>query len=194
MGLFDTIVNALTGKNLCPLCGTPGGRASIGKPFACINPLCTNFDPTLVTGSPTMVPPPSTPAPSAVAPAPPPVQAAPAASTSGGPTVGGFAGAGTIEIQYNNFQNQSKRFVVDVASLHREKEHVVARVQPKGRTVTLARKRIQNLADVERVMPARVAPGQNWPTPRERQVLAYHKKHRTSSPLYEKIRAKYPNW
>ena len=33
-----------------------------------------------------------------------------------------------------------------------------------------------------------------WPTPRERQVLAYHKKYGTTSPLYEKIRAKYPDW
>jgi len=32
------------------------------------------------------------------------------------------------------------------------------------------------------------------PTARERQVLAYHKKYKTTFPLYEKIRAKYPNW
>ena len=25
-------------------------------------------------------------------------------------------------------------------------------------------------------------------------MLGYHKKHGTSSPLYQKIRAKYPNW
>jgi hypothetical protein len=25
-------------------------------------------------------------------------------------------------------------------------------------------------------------------------VLGYHKKHKTTSPLYEKIRAKYPDW
>jgi hypothetical protein len=29
---------------------------------------------------------------------------------------------------------------------------------------------------------------------REAQVLGYHKKHGTSSPLYQKVRAKYPNW
>jgi len=33
-----------------------------------------------------------------------------------------------------------------------------------------------------------------WPSPRECQVLGYHKKHGTTSPLYRKTRAKYPNW
>jgi hypothetical protein len=47
---------------------------------------------------------------------------------------------------------------------------------------------------LKHVSDERVEPGQNWPTPREHQVLSYHKKHRTTSPLYEKIRAKYPNW
>jgi hypothetical protein len=37
-------------------------------------------------------------------------------------------------------------------------------------------------------------PSQDWPSPREAQVLGYHKKHGTSSPLYQKVRAKYPNW
>jgi len=32
------------------------------------------------------------------------------------------------------------------------------------------------------------------PTAHERQVLAYHKKYKSSSPLYERIRAKYPDW
>jgi len=29
---------------------------------------------------------------------------------------------------------------------------------------------------------------------RERQVRSYHKKYGTTSPLYEKIKAKYPDW
>jgi len=32
------------------------------------------------------------------------------------------------------------------------------------------------------------------PTAHERQVLACHKKYKSSSPLYERIRAKYPDW
>jgi len=59
---------------------------------------------------------------------------------------------------------------------------------------TLARARIQDWREFEDSLSQRVAPGQEWPTPRERQVLAYHKKYGTTSPLYEKIRAKYPDW
>ena len=32
------------------------------------------------------------------------------------------------------------------------------------------------------------------PTARERQVLAFHKNYKSTSPLYERIRAKYPYW
>ena len=45
---------------------------------------------------------------------------------------------------------------------------------------------------MEESLPQRVAPWQASPMPRERQVLAYHKKYKTTSPLYETIRAKYP--
>jgi hypothetical protein len=101
---------------------------------------------------------------------------------------------GSVAIQYRNFQGQDKIFHADARSLHREKNHIVATVAPKGRQITLSRDRIQNLEEVERQMPQRVAQGQNWPTPRERQVLNYHKKHGSTSALYEKIRAKYPTW
>jgi hypothetical protein len=70
----------------------------------------------------------------------------------------------------------------------------VAKVAPKGQQITLSRDRIQNLQEVERQMPQRIEPGQEWPNKRERQVLNYHKKYKSTSPLYEKIRAKYPNW
>ena len=50
------------------------------------------------------------------------------------------------------------------------------------------------VSEVEARCAQRVAPGQDWPTPRERQVLNYHRKHKTTSPLYERIRAKYPTW
>jgi len=102
--------------------------------------------------------------------------------------------AGSVAIQYRNFQGQDKTFQADASSLHREKNHIVATVAPQRRQINLSRDRIQNLQEVESKMQQRVAPGQNWTTPRERQVLNYHKKHGTTSPLYEKIRAKYPSW
>jgi hypothetical protein len=39
-----------------------------------------------------------------------------------------------------------------------------------------------------------IAPAQTGPSARERQVLSYHKRHHSTSPLYERIRAKYPDW
>jgi hypothetical protein len=189
MGLFDALLGAVKGARKCPLCGAPGGQTGAGGVFRCPNPICLNFDPTLTGGQSVAPLGRTTPA---AAPMPPPGADAapiPSAASSAGPTP-----AGTVAIAYRNFQGADKRFIADVASLRRTKEHIFARVAPRGVGITLARKRITNLDEVERQMPARVAPNQAWPTPRERQVLGYHKKHHTTSALYEKIRAKYPNW
>ncbi|HEV2988423.1 MAG TPA: hypothetical protein VG759_08270, partial [Candidatus Angelobacter sp.] len=101
-----------------------------------------------------------------------------------------------INIQYVNFQGQQKTFTADASTLKRSKEHILAKVAPKGQQIALARRRIQNLSEVEQALPAghRGASGEHYPNARERQVLSYHKKHKSTSPLYEKIRAKYPDW
>lgn len=107
---------------------------------------------------------------------------------------GSFSPKRPIEIRYTNFRGEQKSFTSDAETLVRHKAHISAQVGPKGRRITLARARINNLSEVEAAFPQRVAPGQDWPTPKERQVLNYHKKYGSTSPLYEKIRAKYPNW
>lgn len=84
--------------------------------------------------------------------------------------------------------------MAELESVVRKGNHLVGRVAPTGGKIALARDRIQNLGEVEAGLPQRVASGQPWPTPRERQVLGYHKKHGTSSSLFEQTRAKYPNW
>lgn len=84
--------------------------------------------------------------------------------------------------------------MAQAASAHRVKNHISVKVAPKGVRIALARDRILNLNDVEAAFPQRIAPDQDWPTPRERQILNYHKYHRTTSPRFESIRAKYPNW
>jgi len=60
--------------------------------------------------------------------------------------------------------------------------------------IALSRDRIQNMSEVDAVLPARDHSGAPRPNRKERQVRGYHTKHGTTSPLYEKIRAKYPNW
>ena len=97
-------------------------------------------------------------------------------------------------IHYRDFRGQEKTFSVDAASAYRIKNHISVKVAPKGARIILSRNRILNLTEVESAFPQRVAPGQAWPTPRERQVLNYHLRRGSTSPLYETIRAKYPNW
>ena len=103
-------------------------------------------------------------------------------------------GTGTILVRYRNFQGAEKTFSADPDSARRRGNHVSLCIAPKGIRVSLARERIQNLSEVEAVCSGRVAEGQELPTPRERQVLAYHKKHGTTSARYENARAKYPDW
>ena len=110
------------------------------------------------------------------------------------PTRGNFHPEHPITIRYQNFQNVARTFTAEATMLRRKRNHIIAQVTPTGEHIALSRDRIQNLGEVEGVMPKKVAEGQPWPTARERQVLNYHKKHGSTSPLYEKVRAKYPNW
>lgn len=110
------------------------------------------------------------------------------------PTSGNFRPEHPVSIRYTNFAGQDHEFSAERDSLVRKKEHIVAQVAPTGRKITLSRQRIQNLSDVESHMPQRIAPGQSWPTARERQILNFHKKRGSTSPRYEQLRAKYPNW
>lgn len=194
MGFFNALKDILGGEK-CPACGTPGARRS-GSEIRCLNPVCQYFNPSFAPSAGSPQPPQQTPQqppqgrPSGWSSAPSSTPSSSASSQSGS----GTAPAGSVTIQYRNFQGQNKTFYADARSLHREKNHIRATVAPKGQPISLSRDRIQNLQEVERQMPPRVEVGQDWPSARERQVLNYHKKYKTTSPLYEKIRAKYPNW
>ena len=191
MGFFNALKDILGGEK-CPACGTPGARRS-GSEIRCLNPVCQYFNPSFAPGAASPQPPQQTPPqqgrPSGWSSAPGSTPSAGSSSSGSGP-----APAGSVTIQYRNFQGQNKTFYADPRSLHREKNHIRATVAPKSQKISLSRDRIQNLQEVERQMPQRVEAGQEWPNKKERQVLSYHKKHGTTSPLYEKIRAKYPNW
>lgn len=97
-------------------------------------------------------------------------------------------------IRYRNFQRQEKTFAADNGSLRRKGNHIVARVSPAGENIALSRDRIQILAEVEQALPQATENARSGPTARERQVLAFHKKYKSTSPLYARIRAKYPDW
>jgi len=187
MGFFNALKDILGGEK-CPACGTPGARRS-GSEIRCLNPVCQYFNPSFAPGA-------GSPQPPQQAQQPPQGHPSGWSSTpsAAGSSQSGSGPAGSVTIQYKNFQGQNKTFHADARSLHREKNHIRATVAPKNQQISLSRDRIQNLQEVERQMPQRVDPGQEWPNKKERQVLSYHKKHGTTSPLYEKIRAKYPKW
>jgi hypothetical protein len=157
-------------KLQCPSCGTIGAQKTPDGQIRCKNPACPYFDPSLRQGGTLR------------------------RSGTSLRTEGSFKATRPVTIRYRNFAGQDRTFVAEADSLDRKGNHLVGKVEPTGRKIALSRDRIQNLEEVESRSTSRVAPGQPWPTPRERQVLAYHKKHGTSSPLFEKIRAKYPDW
>ena len=179
MGFLDFLKGEKTLQ--CPNCGADGAKQSKDGTIRCPNRACPYFDLALA---------------GAAAPANWTPETRPASGSLSGflRQKGSFSPARPITIRYRNFQNQDKAFVADADATVRKKNHLVATVAPEGVKITLSRDRIQNLSEVENALPRKVESGQPWPSPRECQVLGYHKKHGTTSPLYQKIRAKYPNW
>lgn len=93
-----------------------------------------------------------------------------------------------ISIQYENFRGETKTFVGESSSVRRRHAHISVAVQPTGRRIALRRDKIANLQEVENAAPP---PG---PPPRDAKVLAFHKKRGTTSPLYEELCRKYPDF
>jgi len=172
MGLLDFLLNLFSGGNKiqCPSCGAQGARKDSDGTIHCSNPTCPYFDAALGRRGTLR-------------------QAATRLVTQGN-----YQPAHPVTIRYKNFQGVDRTFSAEQESLVRKGNHIVGQVAPTGRKIALSRDRIQNLSEVESGFPQQVGPGQEWPTPRERQVLSYHKKHGSTSPLYEKVRAKYPEW
>jgi hypothetical protein len=172
MGLFDALMSLFSrGEKIeCPHCGTADARKTSDQIIHCKNMSCSNFDSGLAFGGRLR------------------------RRYTAVPTRGDFVPEHPVSIRYVNFVGQDRDFSAERDSLLRKKNHIVAQVAPTGRKITLSRDRIKNLGEVESHMPKRVEPGQSWPTGRERQILNYHKNHGTTSPRYEQVRAKYPNW
>ena len=172
MGLLDFLISLFGGGSSiqCPSCGAKGSRKTEDGLVHCRNPICPYFDASLgVAGKLRQ------------------------AGTSV-PTRGDFHPTNPVFIRYRNFAGQDRDFSAERDSIVRKRNHIVASVAPTGRKITLSRDRIQNLSDVEAVAKQQVQPGQGWPSRVERQILIYHKKHGTTSPRYEQVRKKYPNW
>ena len=160
-------LDALFGKTKCPQCGTKGARIKDGM-TRCPNPSCQYFDGTLGRSG---------------------VLRAAGLRTA---RRSEYVPTDSLDIRYRNFQGQEKTFKGDREGIVRRRNHIIVRVAPTGETITLSRDRIQNLSEVEEALP-KPAEAQG-PTARERQVLSFHMRYKSTSPLYEKICAKYPDW
>lgn len=181
-----SLLDFLTGKIKCPRCGTSGAKEEYGR-ILCPNPSCAYY-----AGAASGSGQPSSGYSSASGGAPP--TGGVGISVGDAPGWKGDAPGRTITIRYRNYKGEEKLFNADADSGRRSKKHISVCVAPKGIRIALAQGRILNWNEVDEALPQRVESGQAPPSARERQVLGYHKKYKTTSPLYEEIRAKYPNW
>ncbi len=156
----------LFGKE-CPRCGTKGAKESGGR-ILCPNPTCAYHDASLSGGTAAKFAPPS----------------------SGG----AFVSVRGLAIRYRTAQGEEKTFDADPSSGEWCKNHLRVKVAPKGIRLTLFRDRILNLSEIESAFPTRVAPVQEGPSRVERRILNFHRRRGSTSPRYEALRAKYPNW
>lgn len=163
MGLLDFL-----GKYcVCESCGQPRAWKLFGK-IKCQNMSCRNFDREYAAKERSSL------------------EARRAASVQSRPRDGRFdPGENKIDLQYTNYLGVEGTYTGDRRTIWRTNEHLSLQLCPTGRRVSFARARLKNLGEVEQWLRPR-------PTPRERQVLNYHKKRGTTSPLFEQIRKKFP--
>jgi hypothetical protein len=100
-----------------------------------------------------------------------------------------------IEVRYTNWQGKRRYFLVNKHNITRKGERVCVWVKPKNIPITLKRAAIENLGELQSLIQER-KPLHKGPRPSrvERQILAYHKRLGTTSPKYEAVRRKYPDW
>lgn len=95
----------------------------------------------------------------------------------------------SILVRYRNYHGELREFTADAATIRQKHAHISLRVAPTGKRIALARNRIQNLDEVLQKQQENPQPSR-----RERQVLAFHLKRGSTSPLFEEIRQRFPAW
>lgn len=175
MGLFDKLFDV---RIPCPSCGTAGAKVTLGG-VKCVNPACGSYDAALAGQAPSAAP--GARAAATPIPATPIVQ--PAAARPSKMRV-------PITIEYQNHRCERKTFTGDARSVRDRGAFVSVRVEPKGRRIALRKDGLLNRAAVEAAL--RRSPSD--PTKHEAYVLRYHSERGSTSPLYERLRVKYPGW
>lgn len=164
MGQFDDAVK-------CPECGTWGAKKSFWK-VKCVNSGCAKYDSehaaafrqSRVVGKP---------------------------ASEIFPHLGGKADPNdySLRIRYHNFRGDDIIYSADPGTACQQGEYVVVRLAPTGKRVSFKLANIQNRSEVESVVRENPLPSGN-----ERRVLRYHLRRGSSSPAFEKLRQKYPNY
>ena len=164
MGQFDDGVK-------CPKCGTWGAKKSLWK-VKCVNPSCEKYDAEYAEGFRQSR-----------------VSGKPASEMF--PHLKGEANPSnySLQIHYQNFRGNEIIYSADPRTAYQQGEYVVVRLAPTSNRVSFKLDRIQNRSEVESVLSENL-----YPTGNERRVLHYHLKHGTSSPAFEELRQKYPNY
>ena len=98
-------------------------------------------------------------------------------------------GAYRVDIVYRNFRNEEQTYEGDLRTARWGRKHLSFCLSPTGKRASFARDRIRNLREIENK-------NRNTPMPsvNERAVLTFHKRRGSSSPLFEAIRHKFPDF
>ena len=174
MGLFDVFSRSVR----CPSCGQAGARQSFFGGVRCPNRACGHFDAGLLADAEET---------------PPGNEGRRYVNPRTGERLPAKQqpqfdpGPYAVQVHYTNFRGEQKTFTGDRRTLRRRGDHYSLRCAPSGQRLALARTRIGNLAEIEQ-LAAKV------PSPREQHVLRFHRKRGSTSPLFERLRAKYPEW
>ena len=168
VGLFDILSGFK--QVICPRCGTPDALRDRRGEIRCKNQQCADFDADwALKGKKSRRP-----------------------KRTAAPTQGNFHPENPLVIRYRNFAGQEKTFRMELLSMVRRRNHLIGKVAPTGRRIALSREKIQNLGEVDAQLPTHlIGP---MPSGDERRVLSFHLRLGSTSPLFEKIRAKYPDW
>jgi hypothetical protein len=109
-----------------------------------------------------------------------------ASSTPSAPLTGAFdPGDNRIEFRYRNAFGDEKAFVGDRTTIRRRGVHVSICLAPTGARCAFALSRILDRSDVEAAIPP-----EDEMSGTDRQILAYHRKHGTTSSRYEELKAR----
>ncbi len=94
-----------------------------------------------------------------------------------------------LRIRYQNFRGNEVEYSADPRTAYQRNEYVVVRLAPTGQRASFKLDKIQNRGDIDSILSENPQP-----TGKERRVLHYHLRRGTSSPAFEKLRQKYPNY